>query len=94
MDDLGSWIFKAIIFGFYGYSLVWVYRDAKKVGKDPTMVTVLCALCGWPMTLILWGAFRPAAPAPPEEPINCVRCQTIILGGQTVCPKCGWSYKT
>jgi hypothetical protein len=28
----------------------------------------------------------------PDEPIKCVKCQTVIPGDATVCPKCGWSY--
>lgn len=28
----------------------------------------------------------------PDEPIKCFKCQTVIPGDATVCPKCGWSF--
>lgn len=27
-----------------------------------------------------------------DVPSDCVRCNTVIAAGSTICPKCGWTY--
>src|SRR4051812_26816130 len=88
MDDVGSWIVKAVILAIFAQTLAVVYRDARLRGKDPLTVAVLCALCGWPASIILWFVFRPEDPSPPSEAVECIQCQSTIPAGQTVCPKC------
>jgi uncharacterized membrane protein YwaF len=49
-------------------SLLWVYHDAEKRGKSGVLVAVLVLLIEWPVSLLLWLAFRPSGdrvtPAP------------------------------
>lgn len=40
-------------------SLIWVYRDAKHRDRPPEMVTVMVALCVWPLGLLVWYKVRP-----------------------------------
>ncbi len=43
-----------------GWSLRWVYRDAEQRMKDGMMVATLVFLFGYPLSLLIWCAFRPA----------------------------------
>lgn len=45
-------------------SLVWVYHDAEKRGKPGWVVALLVLLLKWPLSLLLWLAFRPELRAP------------------------------
>ncbi len=90
--DIGTWIVKGIILLVYVETLVLVYRDARSRGKNGAEVAVLCGICAWPVSCVLWMAFRPEIPAS-QEPVECIHCRSTIPEGESTCPNCGWSYK-
>lgn len=40
-------------------STVWVYKDAKKRGMNGTIVALLVALIGWPLSILVYLVLRP-----------------------------------
>ena len=59
----GSLIFGvalvALIIAGFVYSLVWVYRDARRRGKNGIIVIALILLTGWPGSFLWWLWLRP-----------------------------------
>ena len=89
------YILYALFFILFIWSMLWVYGDAKRLGKQALPVTVFIALIGWPLSLLAWLVFRPvhAPPIKQEEPVECLECNTAIPSGTSACPQCGWTYK-
>src|SRR5260221_8655665 len=60
----GSLIFVvavlATLAGFFAASMVWVYIDALKRGKNPVVTMLFILLTGWPASFIWWFWLRPA----------------------------------
>ena len=42
-----------------GLSLCWVARDAERRRKDGMVVATIVFFCGYPLSLLIWMAFRP-----------------------------------
>jgi hypothetical protein len=42
----------------YIASIVWVYRDAQRHGKNGVLVALLVALISWPIGLVVWLIVR------------------------------------
>jgi len=62
MEALGYVILSLGIIGvlcIFIWSLVWVYRDAKKRGQRASLVVLLVALMNWPVSILLWLVIRP-----------------------------------
>ena len=62
MEALGYFILSLGIIGVlcvFIWSLVWVYRDAKKRVKRASLVVLLVALMNWPVSILLWLVIRP-----------------------------------
>ena len=62
MEALGYFILSLGIIGIlcvFIWSLVWVYRDAKKRGQRASLVVLLVALMNWPVSILLWLVIRP-----------------------------------
>ena len=62
MAALGYFILSLCIIGIlyvFIWSLVWVYRDAKKRGQRASLVVLLVALMNWPVSILLWLVIRP-----------------------------------
>ena len=53
-----------VVLGLLIWSLVWVYRDAERRGKSGALVALMVLLLEWPISLLVWLAFRPD-PRPP-----------------------------
>lgn len=51
--------FILLILGLLIWSLVWVYNDAKMRGKPGWLIVLLVLLLDWPISLLVWLAFRP-----------------------------------
>ena len=49
-----------VLTGIFVASLVWVYRDAVKRGKNPVVAMLFILLTGWPGSFIWWCWLRPA----------------------------------
>ena len=69
MDIVGIFaaalVFLALLF-LTVWSLIWVYRDAKKRGhKNAGHLAFLCFLCNWPFSLIFYISMRKEPPAGP-----------------------------
>ncbi len=86
-----------VLLGLYVYSLVWVYRDAKKRGKPGLVVVLLVALLSWPLSLLLWwlvrGDTKEGGGAPPvrnASPRKCPQCGAALAvdAPQGLCPAC------
>jgi hypothetical protein len=45
--------------GLLIWSLVWAYKDAEKRGKPGWLIVLVVLLMNWPISLLLWLAFRP-----------------------------------
>lgn len=68
MDALSVLIYLAfflIPIAIYLWTGVLVYRDAKRRGKPPMLVSVLALLLVWPISLLVWIALRPDEKRPP-----------------------------
>ena len=72
------------------WSLRWVYSDAEARGKDGCLIALLVFLISWPISLLVWMAFRPDLP--PHQRANaqnkCVNCKTPIERGRHLCDRC------
>ena len=51
--------FFLVILGLLIWSLIWVYHDAEKRGKNGWLVVALVFLLEWPISLLVWLVFRP-----------------------------------
>jgi hypothetical protein len=47
---------------FIFMSLRWVCQDAERRQKDGMIVATIVFLCGYPLSLLVWMAFRPELP--------------------------------
>lgn len=52
-------LFGLIVLGLYIWSIVWAYRDAESRGKPGLLIALMIALLSWPISLLVWIAFRP-----------------------------------
>jgi hypothetical protein len=52
-------VLTALFFGLFVWSLAWVYGDAERRGKSGCLVVLVILFFGWPLSLLLWLAFRP-----------------------------------
>ena len=50
---------EIILFCGFIWSLVWVYRDASKRNKNPSIAIVFLLVAGWPISLLFWHWLRP-----------------------------------
>jgi hypothetical protein len=57
-------VFLVLFVALYVWSLMWVYRDAESRGKSGLLVVLLAALFWWPVSLLIWIAFRPVYAVP------------------------------
>jgi len=70
MNDFGplllivALLFFLVFLFLYILSLIWIFRDAERRGKNPWLVVLLAALLSWPTSLLFWLVFRPELPAP------------------------------
>ena len=53
-----SIIVGLIFLALYIWSIVWVYRDAQRRGKNGVLVALLVALVSWPIGLLVWLIIR------------------------------------
>ena len=51
-------IIVLVCLALYIASIVWVYRDAQRRGKNGVLVALLVALISWPMGLLVWLLIR------------------------------------
>ena len=51
--------FMAAALGLLVASLIWVYCDAEARDKSGMLVLLFVLLLNWPLSLLLWIAFRP-----------------------------------
>lgn len=51
----------------YIWSGVLAYQDGLRRGKSPWLIAFLVLFAGWPVTLLLWIAFRPDQTHPPFD---------------------------
>jgi hypothetical protein len=51
------------------YSLIWIFRDAKRRGMTSLMAAVIMilSLLAWPLTLLIWLKVRPEISVPPGQ---------------------------
>lgn len=47
-----------VFLAIYIASIVWVYRDANRRGKNGLLVALLVALISWPISLVVWLIVR------------------------------------
>ena len=62
MDFLVALVLPVITLAAFGlclWSSAWAYQDARMRGKRPMLVALLVLFAGWPISLLLWIAFRP-----------------------------------
>jgi len=45
--------------GVYIWSLIWLYNDAQRCGKNGCLLTLLIGLLLWPLGLLVWLLARP-----------------------------------
>jgi hypothetical protein len=57
-------LFFVLFVALWVWSLVWVYRDAQSRGKSGLLVVLLVALFWWPVSLLIWIAYRPVYGVP------------------------------
>ena len=43
------------------WSFIWLFRDARKRGKNGALAIVFILITGWPLSFIWWFWLRPAA---------------------------------
>jgi hypothetical protein len=70
MDDISSFLAKSLAILILAFVLVVIAmmirviaNDARRRGRSPVLVVLLCLL-SFPLGIIIWLIFRPAAPAP------------------------------
>jgi drug/metabolite transporter (DMT)-like permease len=73
MDDLANLfaesvllVIGATLLAVAALTIRFVWRDARRRGKPPALVVLLCLL-SFPLGLIVWLIFRPE-PLPPAQP--------------------------
>ena len=78
------------IFCLLAWSLGWVYTDAEARGKNGCLISLLVFLISWPISLLVWMAFRPDLPTRQQRNAQskCVNCKTPIEHGRHLCDRC------
>jgi len=61
MSEAAKFVLGAVLALALVASLAWVWLDAKRRGRSPLVVAVLCLLT-WPIGLLLWRTVRPPPP--------------------------------
>ena len=75
-------------------TLVWVYRDAEKLGKPGILVALLIGFIAWPVGLLVWLILRAdyakAVTGTAAPPRACRRCGRALAPetAQGLCPAC------
>ncbi len=65
-EPLIFWSVLAAVLLLYVASLVWVWRDARRLGHDPRLAVLFVGLLWWPLGFFFWlFVRRPKALAPP-----------------------------
>lgn len=59
LEIIGGVVFAAIFLIVYISSVGWAARDAETRGKSGCLVALLVAFGTWPLSLLMWIAFRP-----------------------------------
>jgi serine/threonine protein kinase/TM2 domain-containing membrane protein YozV len=59
-----------LVVALYAVSLVWVYRDANRRGRNSVVVALLVALLFWPISLLVWLIIRERDNANWRQTIN------------------------
>ncbi len=59
----------AVPIAAYGWSLLWIYIDAKRRGKDGLLVALVVGLLAWPVGLIIWLMSRPPTSEAPSREV-------------------------
>ena len=54
--------FGLMVLGILIWSLVWVYRDAERRGKEGWLAVLVVFFMNWPFSLLIWMLFRPEIP--------------------------------
>jgi hypothetical protein len=68
IEFVGELLFRLAMMTAWIASIVWVYRDAKRLGKWPVLVAILVSAT-FPIGLVVWLFLRSkwASPAEPAE---------------------------
>ena len=56
-----------VVLGLLIWSLIWVYGDAEKRGKQGWLAVLVALFVSWPFSLLLWILFRPEVKAIEEK---------------------------
>ena len=88
--SIGGIIVTIICIGLLIWSLRWVYSDAEARGKDGCLVAFLVFLISWPISLLVWMAFRPDLQSLQARHAQnrCSNCNAPIERGRRLCSRC------
>ena len=48
-------------------SIIWVYKDAKRIGKNPLLAVVFLVFSAWPFSICWWNWLKPQKPINKEK---------------------------
>jgi hypothetical protein len=68
IEFIGTLLYRLALLTAFVASIVWVYRDAKRLGKRRILVAIL-VFATWPIGLVVWLFLRSkwTSPAEPAE---------------------------
>jgi hypothetical protein len=68
IEFVGELLFRLAMMAAWIASVIWVYRDAKRLGKRPVLVAILVSVT-YPIGLVVWLFLRSkwARPTEPAE---------------------------
>ena len=89
MGNILTAILSVLFVGLLIWSLRWVYSDAEARGKDGCLVALLVFLVSWPISLLVWQAFRPSLKGKSAAQNRCHGCGAPIPPGGWRCVRCG-----
>jgi hypothetical protein len=68
IEFVGELLFRLAMMAAWIASVIWVYRDAKRIGKSASLVAILVFVT-WPIGLVVWLFLRPRW-MPPVAPVE------------------------
>ena len=89
-SSTGGFLIVVMFFVLLIWSLRWVHSDAEARGKNGCLVVSLVFLISWPISLLIWIAFRPDLKSRDGNYAQnrCSNCKAPIERGRALCSRC------